>query len=562
MDKGYPPYGNAMIRWKECVLPHALIAVVAILCLSQLWLFDTWPLNHDSTMFFLRTKIYADHMAAGDLLPVWSSVDNGGMGSPMPTLYHKLYYFVSAIMYLMMGDIQVATILSIALFMAIGGWGMLALVRHLTGSRYLGVCAALILLFANYTTTNWLVRGAMAELAGAMLVPWVILAFLRVVDQKREPGGGPRLGLGIGLGTGLALVFYSHSVLAFFLGIILAFTSVVVVVSQQARMTPALVKRVGKNLLVFLLAISPVLLLMATLGSDYDMERILTGRYRPEFHFKSLSAHFTGANKFFGRKNQGVTVQIDQAVFLLLVYGVVAVLLRARKNGWQQVKESIVGTGLVALSVIVFACTFLLSPWSLPFYKLVPGAEFIQFPWRLLAILTPAGIALAAVVLTGLPTKTRRRAMTACLVVTAGISGVFKPIQYGQEAYDDSAYPTDLSFSFFGEYQPVAQEPVAEGAELVGESCELTKIGEQTREDALETRYRFSCSQAEAVTLPHYASRYHEVVLLSGAGDALGEQGCGITQDFRCGVQLPECEDCILVVRYPTLGTVVSWSLW
>jgi len=54
-----------------------------------------WPLNHEHDSFANRTIIFAQHAVAGDVLPVWSTLDNAGFGSPQPALYHKLYSIVT-----------------------------------------------------------------------------------------------------------------------------------------------------------------------------------------------------------------------------------------------------------------------------------------------------------------------------------------------------------------------------------------------------------------------------------------------------------------------------------
>ena len=61
----------------------------------QLWSRAGWPANHEGIDFAVRTRIYAAHLRYGDLLPLWSSIDNRGFGSPQPALYHKLTYLVS-----------------------------------------------------------------------------------------------------------------------------------------------------------------------------------------------------------------------------------------------------------------------------------------------------------------------------------------------------------------------------------------------------------------------------------------------------------------------------------
>ena len=68
----------------ERVLTGAAFVATATATLMPIWRGEGWPLGHDGTSFAQRTLVYARHMAIFDLLPVWSSSDAAGFGSPMP----------------------------------------------------------------------------------------------------------------------------------------------------------------------------------------------------------------------------------------------------------------------------------------------------------------------------------------------------------------------------------------------------------------------------------------------------------------------------------------------
>ena len=52
--------------------------------------------------------------------------------------------------------------------------------RALGWSLPVRLTAIALMISAPYTFTNWLVRGAMAEFAAAMIVPWVIREVIRL----------------------------------------------------------------------------------------------------------------------------------------------------------------------------------------------------------------------------------------------------------------------------------------------------------------------------------------------------------------------------------------------
>ena len=150
---------------------HALVifAMLAVATLEPAWRGPGWPANHEGAAFAQRTLIYARHYAWFDLLPIWTSLDAWGFGSPMPVVYHKLFYMIAAPLLLATGSIKAAIVIALALFLTTGALGIYTTMRAIGASALAAVVAGCCLLTASYTVTNWLVRGAMAELAGAMI---------------------------------------------------------------------------------------------------------------------------------------------------------------------------------------------------------------------------------------------------------------------------------------------------------------------------------------------------------------------------------------------------------
>lgn len=105
---------------KNRSISYILPIIVGISTLMQIILRHGWPLNHEGNSFFLRTIIYADHICAGDYWPIWSSMDNYGLGSPQPLFYHKVFYFISGSIYALTNNIKLSVVISILLFLVIG----------------------------------------------------------------------------------------------------------------------------------------------------------------------------------------------------------------------------------------------------------------------------------------------------------------------------------------------------------------------------------------------------------------------------------------------------------
>ena len=102
----------------------AVCAATAVVTLAPVWNGPGWPMNHETWGIAQRTQIYASHWAGLDLLPIWSSADNTGYGSPLPLFYHRLFYLVAAPLVLAFGSLKAADAVAIVIALTSGAWGM------------------------------------------------------------------------------------------------------------------------------------------------------------------------------------------------------------------------------------------------------------------------------------------------------------------------------------------------------------------------------------------------------------------------------------------------------
>ncbi len=121
-----------------------------------------------------ETQIYSAHFRQLDFFPVWSTSGAFGLGSPLPLYYHKAFFVVSGTAYLIPGDIRATLVLSPGAFMVVGVYGMRTALSVITTRRMLITVGELGLIFTNYASTDWLVRGDFAEFSAMMPIPWVL----------------------------------------------------------------------------------------------------------------------------------------------------------------------------------------------------------------------------------------------------------------------------------------------------------------------------------------------------------------------------------------------------
>jgi hypothetical protein len=526
-------------------LTAAAFVATAVASLSVIWRADGWPSGHDGVAFAQRTFIYGRHLRAMDLVPVWSSSDAAGFGSPMPLMYHKLFYLVAAPVSLITGTTRSADLLVLTGALVLGAYGMYALTRDLAAGRLAATAAGCSLIVANYTVTNWLVRGALAELTAAMLVPWLLRSFMRALSCGR---------MSTGLGVWLGLLWLSHSVLAFYAAVLLAVIYLLLAAAGRAPWSVVDPRTAWRPVTAFLLIVLPYLVPMLLIDRYYDLSRFHSWPLSPRYQFRSLRDYFWDTHWHFGRTSVGLTYQIDLAMLVLFVVGSMAIYRR------RETARGVLGD-VAPLILVVLVCLLLQRSSMDWFYTYVPGALYIQFPWRLLALLTPALIA-AAFVMTDrtLPHDRRMMAIAGAAAWMIAGSGAFVAVVDPWLSVD----PVRLTgnFSGFREYEPADAPPVAELQKRIAErwrneGCSVTRHAEG--DEVVVDRFNVECERAGVLPLPIYATEFHRVQV--SAFDR--EQPCLDVPDIAsvCGVTIPAGISTVSV-HLPTLTGIFTnaWS--
>jgi hypothetical protein len=205
---------------------------------------------------------------------------------------------------------------------------------------------------------------------------------------------------------------------------------------------------------------------------------------------------------------------------------------------------------------------FLQLPASAPFYRWMPGAGFLQFPWRLLALLTPALI-VAAVFLAdrNLPADARLFVLGCAAAWMVAGSGAFVPLQDPRFAIDPPQM-TAISFSSpYREYEPRTAPPLEElrtrlAARWAEAGCTYDRV--EADQEVMEVRFRTTCGRSAVLPLPLYASALHVVRTPNNSR----YQPCQQVPEFLdlCGAAIPAGEGAVSV-ELPTMRALLRrWS--
>lgn len=506
-----------------------------------------FPPNHEDDAFVLRTMVYAKHFRFGDLVPVWAASDNYGMGSPLPSLYHRLFYIVSGLVYAITNNSKIAIALALIVFTSVGVRYMFLTLRSFHCSLRIAMIGASILPFLNYSVTNWLVRGAMAEYSAMMLIPLV----LYLVKKSWDRGS-----IYAPIGFAYGCLFLAHSVIAYFTALIIG---VVLLAGYFSRALPWAffsVKQIALSLLAFVSVTWWSLLPMLYFRQRYDISRLLPDFLNVQFQFRPATEYLWDSVWSWSNPPQLFTVQMD--IFLVLC---LAGLLLMRRYTRQHVGVF----AILALSLL------LQNGRSWRFYNAIPGAGFIQFPWRLSAL---SSVVLLILVFIGL--KQYKRLAVVIAVLTIMISGTWQRVNY--YSYPDrletqnSRTLSDYSLSLFGEYLPadgsiLAPDPASSAVfsewkpnidEFIQTAnsdaqCSLkrvTSIGESRL-----VSFSVRCDQPSLVILPVFATSAHSI----SSSRAGVNRECIIDRDSQslCVVELP-AGSTEVTVHMPTFLSVIS----
>ncbi len=509
--------------------------------------FHGWPIGHDLNFFFYRIVIYAQHMKSGDFFPAWSSIDNYGFGSPWPSVYGRLFYIIAGACFLITHSLKTATLLGIFCCFLIGAYGMYSLCLRLRCHRYFAIGAGLMLIGANYTTTDWLIRSDMAELSGAMLVPWVLSWFIDAIEnEKFHPMFGFTLGLTV----------LAHLIIAYYVCLMAIIVIFSLIIARKISYNIIMLRSIYKSLLTFSLTTLPNFFCLYMYSANYNLHQFIQ-YFRPEYSRHHFHEYFYNPNFHWGKHAGAYSVQLDFIILLLLFIPLFIFLYRLKTKKTSFYLKPIVKKNLIALSIIIGFCFFLQTRQGVPIYNIIPMANFIQFPWRLLAIITPACIAFSFLLIEVLAKKSLKIVALIAALVMYVTSGAFARIHY--QAVGPMSKDIYLTESKnLKTYVPVSQKIFSISSykqvieKIVKQHCSINTL--HPLAEGLHREFNVHCQHSSVVSLPVFQDKGFTVTVNNHKG-----QRCLTNEESPalCGVSL-KAGDNKVIIHYPTFFTLVS----
>ncbi|MFC2172090.1 6-pyruvoyl-tetrahydropterin synthase-related protein, partial [Acidobacteriota bacterium] len=325
--------------------------------------------GHDATEYPPRLVQYHENIRHGILYPQWAPDLGNGYGQPLFLFLPPLFYSAAEALHLtgagLANSIQIAA-LFLGLFAALAMYGIGVSLR----SRRAGLVMATAYLFSPYVQTDLYVRGNFMEYTALCMLPLSLLMIIRVAHRP----DGWRLPVAA---LSVALVVLSHNAIALIFLPALLVVGLMVSGLHRRRVTAVISSCVaGMGLSAFFWL--PAL-----------MEKKYTHIDKLKETFLHYSNHFVEPHQLlyapwgYGLSvpgdGDGMSFMIGPVHITLAVVGAFIVL---RKAGFGSSNGRMVSGLVIASLGSLFMCLEI----SKPIWDILPMLQYLQFPWRILAI--------------------------------------------------------------------------------------------------------------------------------------------------------------------------------
>jgi hypothetical protein len=381
-------------RWVYETSYALLVLGATALILSIIGREAGWPIGSSFTEEFIYVSLYAAHFRHLDFFPVWSSSDAFGLGSPALLFYQKAFFYVSGVIFILLGGAMKPTLIAtIGIFLVIGAYGMRRALELVTEVRLLQVVGSVGFLFTNYVFTDWLVRGDLPEFSAMMIVPWLLFWCLNLVKNRR---------VSLLLIAIVPLLVDGHSAI----GLVSLFTLAVAFVtfvittgwSGLRSAAPRLAVAVGGAAVL----LAPTLLAELRFTQYFDPAskvKIFDEYYN---NFRPLGSYFFDGTFRWLAANDHDFVQIDFAIWIPIAVAIIALVvvwIASRRRPDRTLAAR--GVNLPSVAVLLVSLSiylFLQMRISLFLWHILWPLQATDFPSRMLAFITPIGVVLVVVI--------------------------------------------------------------------------------------------------------------------------------------------------------------------
>jgi len=378
---------------------------------------------HDDTQ---PSRVYemVKALSSGQFPVRWLGDLGYGYGYPLFNFYAPLPYYVGAIFNLIGFDILIATKIMFGIGILLAGITMFLLLNSLADDLT-AIVGSLLYMYAPYHAVDVYVRGAVGEFYAMAFLPLILLGVVKIIrpfysSNDLDVTSGESRGLnvkssrqaqtideGIAIGSvGLAGILLSHNILGmitmYFLAVGLVILLIIALIPSPLRFSGFLHPRgvlrtrpgcfhrvVGFKALLFAvllgLGLSAFFILPAIFEKDFTRVDDLTqGTNNFANHFvypdQLWSSPWGYAGSAPGRLD-GMSFMIGKIHLLLGLLAILVIFISFKYKKIDHFQFSIFNFQLALFLISIF----LMLEQSKFIWDILPGFNFIQYPWRFLA---------------------------------------------------------------------------------------------------------------------------------------------------------------------------------
>jgi hypothetical protein len=353
-----------------------LLAAAVILSLPIFYF--GMPIGNDLPQHFRFAIAFYDALRNGEVYPSWIGETNLGFGDAGVRFYPPLAYYVVALFRFLVPTWNAALASSICFWFFVGGAGVYLLAREWASERA-SLIAALLFMLMPYHVNQVYNAGLFGEFAGLAILPFCFFFVQRIIS-------GGRSGDVAGLSAAYALLVLAHLPLSIVGSVALAIYSVALLSRAGWSFTT-----IGKLTLSIVTA--------AAASSFYWARMVLELSFvkhtLPEFTDRAYDFRFNFLASLLylpAEKYEQTSVWFTDLLFVITL----AMFLPGLAVWF-------IGTGRtdrrkLAPWLALFAFVlFLGTPLSLFLWEHISILQKIQFPWRLLGLLSLIGAVFVAI---------------------------------------------------------------------------------------------------------------------------------------------------------------------
>lgn len=442
--RGQLLFSSARATLRTRIDPYALLALLLSLFAWAPLLSPNYFMGaHDAHHSLFFPIEFDKGIRDGFWLPRWGPDFAHGYGYPIMVFYAPLAFYIWEGFYLTgLFGVVASTKATFVVGFLLAAAGMYAFARDLWGRR-VAFLASVVYTFLPYHLLNIYVRAALAEFLAMGLLPWIMLAFRRLVRRPSPLTAAAAAGT-----YGALLVTHNITALVFtpLLGawILLELWQVIAAQGglQQLFARPARLWR-----LLPVLPVAGSVVLGVALGTAVwlpglteqgaiKIEQWALQTYQYADHFvvpAQLLSPVWGFGHSVPGPGDGMSFQLGLVPLGLALAGLAMWGLRSpvwpgRRGGKSSVADRRSNAAVLFFLIALVVLVALMLPPAVVVWDLVPLTTLVQFPWRLLAV---AGLPLALLAGTAArllaPGRSDVGLFLAALLVVSGSSAYAQP---------------------------------------------------------------------------------------------------------------------------------------